>query len=329
MTWKGTTLPSARIFIATLAVLALVATGCGGQQSAAGDAAKRTVDSANGPVSIPAKPKRVVVLWKPTLAAAVALGFRPVGTVADPTRKVADLMPYLPAGYPVDQLSVISNTAANDINLEKIAKLGPDLIIGAATANGKQTGIRETLGKIAPVVLLPWAGNSSWRQHFSDVAGVLGGNGAGVVASYQQRVAKAKAALGNRARKPVSLVRVQGTSEFRIETPASFPGSVVADVGIPRPAAQRQPDKGKDFRTTGPEQLDLVDGDTIFVLANVSQGGTVAAISSSPLWTGLAGVRAHRVFSVDFDYWNAANYYSASHILDDLIAAYTGAKRPL
>jgi hypothetical protein len=43
----------------------------------------------------------------------------------------------------------------------------------------------------------------------------------------------------------------------------------------------------------------------------------------------LAGVRAHRVFSVDFDYWNAANYYSARRILDDLITTYTGAKKPL
>lgn len=323
-------MPSAKaVFVATLTVVALAATGCGGQQSTAGDQSKRTVASANGPVSIPAKPKRVVVLWKPTLAAAVALGVKPVGTVADPKSKTADLMPYLPANYPIEALSVISNTAADDINIERIAKLQPDLIIGAATANGKQTGIRETLSKIAPVVLLPWAGNSSWRKHFTDVAAVLNASGAGVLDTYQQQVAKAKAALGNRAQKPVSLVRVQGTSEFRIETPLSFPGSVVADVGIPRPAAQQQPDKGKDFRTTGPEQLDLVDGDTIFVLANTSQGGTVAAITSSPLWTGLAGVRAHRVFSVDFDYWNAANYYSASRILDDLITTYTGAKKPI
>lgn len=277
---------------------------------------------------IPAEPRRIVVLWQPTLAAVTQLGFRPVGTAADSLDR---LRPYLPAGYDRSGLrSVSTGGSAADLDPEKIIALKPDLVIGAATGNQRQAEIRSRIEEFVPVRLLPWQGNGSWRRHLRDVAEVLGAQRRAdqIVADYRGRVREAKAALRPRRGETASLVRIQQPGQFRLETPASFDGQVLADLGVRQPPAGREPDPGRDYRSISGENLNRADADSIFVLPNTSNEGTASAITSNPLWPQLSAVRAGRAYQVDYAYWGAATYVGAYRIIDDVRAALTGPPKP-
>jgi iron complex transport system substrate-binding protein len=314
---------------AVLLSVALLTAACGGNHDDTTVAKTRTISVDGSKVSIPAHPQRIVLLWQPTLAAVTGLGFRPVGTAGE---KGDNLAPYLPTGYSTRGLTLVSNTTApDDINLEKVSALGPDLIIGVATGNKKQTAIAGDLRKIAPTVILNWAGSSSWRQHFTDVATVLGAQkkAGHVVADYQNKINQAKRQLHDTARTSISIVRIQSPSELRFEAPVSFPGIVAADLGFVRPKSQRVPDKGKDFRSESPERLNDADGDLLFVLPDLDNSGSAGVVQHSPLWKTLTAVRNKKAFAVDYDYWGATDYFGATRIVEDIVKAATGKLDPL
>ena len=314
-----------RGLIAVISAVALVA-GCGSSNDKADTKTTRSVTVDGTKLTVPDSPQRIVVLWQPTLAAVTELGFHPVGATGDATAEHG-LAPYLPANYQTKSITIVSNSSApDDINLEKVSSLRPDLIIGVATGNKKQTGLAPDLKKIATTVILNWTGSSSWQQHFTDVAAVLGAQAkaAGVVKDYKSRIAKARTQISDPAKTEVSIVRVQSPSELRLETPVSFPGIVAADLGFSRPATQQKPDSGKDFASVSPERLSDADGDLLFALPNLDNSGTAKVIESNPLWKTLTAVKAHKAFAVDYAYWGATDYYGAFRIIDDIVNAATG-----
>ncbi|HVX46046.1 MAG TPA: iron-siderophore ABC transporter substrate-binding protein [Mycobacteriales bacterium] len=317
-----------RVLIAVTA-LALTATACGNSASGSDDEKQRSVEIAGKSVSVPQSPHRIVVLWQPTLAAVTQLGFTPVGTVADSTGADHGLKPYVPPDFPISKLTVIS--AASEINLENVSRLHPDLIIGASTGNQAQTAILPKLKKIATTVLLPWAGSSSWRQHLTDVGKLLGvpGKAQKIVAAYRAHLARVKAAVGRPAATTVSLIRIQDASELRLETPESFDGSVLADIGFARPRLERKPDPDRDFVSVSYERLGDSDADVVFAIPNLSNGGTAGKLRDNPLWPTLRAVKNKKAFAVDYAYWGATDYIGADRILDDVQKAFTGKLAPL
>jgi len=134
-----------RRLFALISAIALIATGCGNSDNAADTKKTRTVTIAGAKIAVPQTPKRIVVLWQPTLAAVTELGFRPVGATGDATANHG-LAPYLPADYQTKSLTIVSNSSApDDINLEKVSSLRPDLIIGVATGNKQYFATMNTL----------------------------------------------------------------------------------------------------------------------------------------------------------------------------------------
>lgn len=312
-----------------LVLLVLVAAGCAddGEGSGSDQGALRTISAANGEVEVPEDPQRIAVLWRPTLAAVVELGFEPVATLGDPADPAADLATNLPADYDVSSLSIVGTGTGNDISVEKLAAAEPDLIIGASTPNGDFDALLPKLTDIAPTALLSWEGTGSWRTHVEDVAEILGATDEAkqVADDYQTRVEEVQAAVGDPAGTTVSLVRIQSPQELRFESPQSFPGQVIADLGFARPDPQTTPDEGKDFTSVSLEHLDQADADVIFVLPNDGDGQAQAnldEVQSNPLWATLGAVANDAVHVVEYAYWGASNYYGAHRILDDVEAAF-------
>jgi iron complex transport system substrate-binding protein len=142
-----------------------------------------------------------------------------------------------------------------------------------------------------------------------------------LIAQYQARLEEFQTAMGERLEQTeVSVVRfyAEGTPpEFR--TKFSFPGSVLEDVGLPRPAAQRQPgEPGKPFISISLERLDLLDGDVIFAALDPGAEDSFRKFQTSPLWQTLKAVKNNRVYVVDSGYWAFGNILAANGILDDL-----------
>lgn len=130
------------------------------QPNAAQEAATTTYkDGLGREVEIPTHPQRIVVLQY--LPEMLAVGVKPVGAATHLLKNFVSIK---------DQVGGIEDTgAANDPNLEKILELQPDLIIGADWHEEQL----DKLSKIAPTVIVKWAGNDAF-QHFKDTADVLG-----------------------------------------------------------------------------------------------------------------------------------------------------------
>lgn len=315
---------------------ALLATGCSpdGEGPGSPEGGSRTVEAANGPVEIPAEPEDVAVLWRPTLAAATQLGHDVAATMGTPGESGQGLEPFLPPEADGDELDVVTNSPSEeDVNIEELANAGPDLIIGVQTQNGTQAEMLDDLEQIAPTVLLEWEGTGSWRGHLEEVAEVLDEQERAeqAMAEYEDAIEQAREELSAAGTDPaeteLSLVRLQDESEIRLETPASFPGQVVDDLGFARPDDQVDTEGGTDFVPRSYENLDSADGDAVFVLTGSGYPEAPDTFSEG-VWANLSAVQEEQVFHGDHDVWGAASYYAAHRIVEDVTAALTGETEP-
>lgn len=316
------TSPRRRRAIVLSILLAVVTAGCGDDATETSQpSSTHTVVHAQGETDVPDNPQRIAVLWRPTLSALVDLGFDPVAVGAeDPSG--ADLEPFLPDDYPVGDLDVVADE--RDPDIEALAVAEPDLILSVDVAGFAEA--YDDLSQIAPTVSLEWTGTGSWRTHLTELAEVLQAEDHAdqIVAEYDEHVADVRAAVGDPAAVSVSLVRVQAADVLRLETPASFPGQVVADVGFARPDSQLEPDPDRDFVEISLELIPDADGDVIFVMANSDNDGARASITDSELWRNLGAAQQGQVFHQDYDVWGSSTYRGAHRILDDIEAALAG-----
>lgn len=190
------------VFLPILLLLLAFVSGCststssntsGSTKSSASDMV--TYQSENGPTQVPAHPKRVVVL---DLSAGdvIKLGVHIVG-VDSYAEQNPNYKPYLKG---------VAEVSADD--LEKIASLKPDLIIGYSTTKNI-----DRLQKIAPTVTYTY-GKLNYLQQFEAIGKLVNkeAQAKAWVASYQKRATalgqKIKAKIGDNA--TVSVVETSG-----------------------------------------------------------------------------------------------------------------------
>ncbi|MER5499408.1 MULTISPECIES: iron-siderophore ABC transporter substrate-binding protein [unclassified Streptomyces] len=292
----------------------------GGDGSGAGAAEKHTVKTAMGDVEVPVAPKRVVVLDTGELDSALTLGVQPVGGTHSATE---DSFPsYLPESRTKDikEVGEIANP-----NLETVASLKPDLILTSKVRDGDRY---EQLSKIAPTVMTESTG-TAWKENFQLHAEALGKQAEAkkVLAEYDAHVAKVTEAIGGKekaAGTEVNFVRFVEGADIRIYGKQNYIGSILADLGLGRPAIT---DKAKDGFSydVSPEKIDLADADVIFTstYGDPGKAGTTKTMNSG-LWKGLTASRNGKVFKVDDRLWIAGiGYTAAGKILDELQADLT------
>lgn len=294
--------------------LLLVTAACGSGEDGDGDGETRTITHEAGTTEVPVDAERVVTLWASSFSAMYSLGEEPYGYAfnAEPIEGVD-----YPEGADLSGLEYVGHSV--ELDIEAIAEIGPDLIIGASVHNDYY----EELSRIAPTVILTWDGTSHWKQHVDDVAEVLGleDRAEQVVTDYETRVAEVADAIGDPQDIEVSVVRFHA-EELRLEVKNSFPGQIVDDVGLARPEAQDVEEEGSGFLAVSLENLPLADGDAVFVYtiadADAEQPNLLAQAEQSPLWGNLGAVQNDAVYAVDYSEWLSSNYFAAAKILDDL-----------
>jgi len=107
----------------------------------------RTIEAANGRIEVPAAPQRVVTLGNTTLPF-IDLGGKPVGVSAESASDVARLPADEQATYAA---ATILAASADEVDLEELASLRPDLILVQVPAAEFET-IEKRLQTIAPTV---------------------------------------------------------------------------------------------------------------------------------------------------------------------------------
>ncbi|MGW5530718.1 ABC transporter substrate-binding protein [Streptomyces xanthochromogenes] len=278
----------------------------------------RVVKTAMGDVRVTSRPERVVVLDTAELDSAITLGVRPVGaTHADVTSGFLD---YLPK----DRLAGIKDVGAMmNPGLESIAALQPDLILTSKVRHGDKYG---DLSKIAPTVMTESTGYP-WKQNFQVHAEALGRlpEAARATAEYGSRVRELTARLGGPAKAAalkVNVVRFVEGADIRIYGRQNYIATVLADVGLGRPAVVDRAKGGFAYEVS-PERIDLAAADVIFyaTYGDPGKAGATRTLASA-LWKGLAAVRAGRVRGVDDQLWiQGIGYTAATRILAELTTA--------
>ncbi|MCX4970177.1 iron-siderophore ABC transporter substrate-binding protein [Streptomyces sp. NBC_00654] len=310
--------------LAVTAALALSACGSTEHGSASGSTEDKsrthTVSTANGNVEVPVDPKRVVVLDTGELDSALSLGIRPVGATHSASE---DGFPsYLPASGTkgIKEVGEIANP-----NMEAVAALKPDLILTSKVRDGDRY---EQLSEIAPTVMTEATG-SAWKENFQLHADALGKKDEAkkVIAKYDAHVAEVTEAIGGKekaAATDVNFIRFVEGAEIRIYGKQNYIGSILADLGMGRPAIT---DKAKDGFSydVSPEKIDLADADVIFTstYGDPAKAGTTKTMNSG-LWKGLTASKNDKVFKVDDRLWIAGiGYTAADKILDEFQSSLT------
>ena len=275
----------------------------------------REITDAMGTVEVPDQPQRVVVLTNEGTEALLALGVTPVGAVnswqGDPWWDHIESQ--MGDAEPVGVESAV--------NLELVAALEPDLIIGNRQ---RQEDLYPQLSAIAPTVMSGEL-RGDWKVNLALYAEALGlsEKGDAVIADYDAKVAGLREKLGDATDEAVSVVRfVPG--QIRIYQLDSFSGVLLKDVGFNRPANQNV----EDFAIrTGKESIPDMDGDRIFYFTWDEGNGEGEALEqdvlSDPLWQSLSAVKAGKVHGVSDAIWNTAGgVLAADLMLDDIARIY-------
>ncbi|MGH2583916.1 MAG: iron-siderophore ABC transporter substrate-binding protein [Dehalococcoidia bacterium] len=294
----------------------MVLAGCGEdekQQAASSpETGSRVVRHSMGETTVPTKPARVVTLDPFALEACLALGVPVVGTIM-----TADLdsRPFL-----TGKLDGVANLGTpGQVDLERTLGVGPDLILG--TQGHAESYPR--LSQIAPTVLAEAAGSGQWKEIFAKFAEALGKTAEAkqVMTRYDARIADLQAKLGDRLEETtVSIVRAN-IDVITIYLSESFPGTIIDDVGLPRPPAQTAAAFGAQISR---ERFREADASVIFLW---SYGATsqiakdaqtvLQNLETDPLWQQLHAVQQGRVYEVPA-YWIGSGILAANAVLDDL-----------
>lgn len=272
----------------------------------------RTVQHAFGETCIPTNPQRIVVTNQIAFEVVLALDLKPIAA-AEPNL-VGSRFRHL--ARKAD--NVVSIGKENQLSLEKILQLNPDLILGSSYNLEKNY---KQFSQIAPTVALDFYSHDAWKATLERVGEILNRSQQvqQQLENYQKQVEKLQAAMGEQLDKiKVSVVRFYADERIEFRDSFSFPGSVLEDVGLPRPDVQYKTNSDSTSQKVSTERLDLLDGDAIFVAIDAGAKESFSKFSQDPLWQKLEAVQGDRVFTVDSGYWIFGNVLAANAILDDL-----------
>lgn len=304
-------------------VLVFILAACGGTNNVDNGAEKDkskqnaedasyTVEHAMGTTTIEKTPERVVILTNEGTEALLELGVTPVGAVQSWTGNpwydhIADEM---------KDAEVVG--LESEVNIEAIAALQPDLIIGNKM---RQEGIYEQLSAIAPTVFAEDL-RGNWKNNFELYAKALNKEEKGkeVIEAYDSRIADLKEQLGDKLNMKVSMVRFMD-GDVRIYQKDSFSGVILDQLGFARPESQDV----DEFAIKGAtkEQMPLMDGDILFYFTYETGDGAASELEKEwledPLFKNLKVAQKGEVHKVDDVIWNTAGGVKAANLmLDDI-----------
>ena len=273
--------------------------------------AVRVVNHATGKTEVPIDPQRVVVL-SIGLDTVLSLGVKPVGSI-----QVEQDDYYLKDR--AEGVESVGNFGSP--NLEAIAALKPDLILGSKLHNQIDY---KLLSQIAPTIIAEVETGGDWKKMLNQYAEALGKTDKAeqIMADYHAKIEKFQAQMGDRLNSTeVSIVRIsqRGISLYL----KRFSGTIVADAGLPRPPHQTNTEQTLSMEISK-ELLHKADGDVIFVwTASVNKERAREAqtalkqLKADPLWSKLNAVQQDKVYEVP-SYWIGTGPFAANLVLDDL-----------
>ncbi|MGM0875422.1 MAG: ABC transporter substrate-binding protein [Bacillota bacterium] len=317
------------LFVLSLAMLLLAACGNSaeeGTETEGTEGSKEapaeetyTIEHAMGSTEITGTPKKVVILTNEGTEALLSMGVTPVGAVqswlGDPW--------YEHITSDMEGVEVVGTEA--EVNVEAIAALQPDLIIGNKM---RQEKIYDKLSAIAPTVFAETL-RGDWQENFKLYAKTLNREEEGqkVIDDFEARITEFKETAGDKLNQEVSVVRFMA-GLTRVYYTDTFSGVIFDKLGLKHSSTVQElfADNPDDLfvREVGKEVIPQMDADILFYFTYAPPGDTEATKTeeewtNDPLWKNLEVVKAEKAYKVDDAIWNTAGGVIAGNkLLDDL-----------
>jgi iron complex transport system substrate-binding protein len=274
-----------------------------------------TVEHAMGTTTLEKNPEKVVILTNEGTEALLSMGVTPVGAVqswtGDPWYEhIAD-----------DMKDVQVVGTESEVNVEAIAALQPDLIIGNKM---RQEKIYDQLNDIAPTVFAETL-RGDWKENFELYAKALNKEEEGkkVLSDYDSRIEEIKTSLGDKVNQEVSIVRFMA-GDVRIYHKDTFSGVILDQIGFARPESQDVDDFAEKNATK--ERIPAMDGDILFYFTYETGDGEASQLEKEwiedPLFKNLKVAQEGHVYKVNDTIWNTAGGVIAANLLLDDIEKY-------
>ncbi len=309
LVWRGAVL-AALLAIGTYFILASWGQSASNVAASVTAASHPVIDAAGRTVSVPLKPLRVLALGEFDLDTLLALEMPPVGTTNG--RGQTGVPNYLQH----KAKDIASVGAFAQPNMDKIIAAQPDLIV---TSVIRDPQIIAQLERIAPVLITTKTG-SDWKTAFNQMATLLGKEAQAkqFLAQYQARVAELS--LHIKPAQTISIVRWDPKGPgFMLKD--AFASLVVQDLGLTRPAGQRQAGANHS-KPLSLEALTEIDADWLFI-GTLSPAGDAAAtlktVQTAPAFKNLHVVKNQQVRIIDGSLWTSTGGpLAALAVLDDV-----------
>ncbi|QGQ47914.1 ABC transporter substrate-binding protein [Metabacillus sediminilitoris] len=278
-----------------------------------------TIEHAMGTTEITGTPKKVVILTNEGTEALLSLGVKPVGAVQSWLGEPW----YEHIASDMKDVEVVGTES--EINIEAIAALKPDLIIGNKMRQEKSY---EQLKAIAPTVFSETL-RGDWQENFKLYAKALNleEDGQKVIDDFEARITEFKETAGDKLNQEVSVVRFMA-GLTRVYYTDTFSGVIFDKLGLKHSSSVQElfADNKDDLfvREVGKEVIPKMDADILFYFTYAPPGDTEATKTeeewtNDPLWKNLEVVKAGKAYKVDDAIWNTAGgVLAANKLLDDL-----------
>ncbi|MCC9624507.1 iron-siderophore ABC transporter substrate-binding protein [Thalassospira sp. MA62] len=277
-----------------------------------------TVETANGPVTVPDNVERVIALSEESLDAVLALGVKPLATVQ--ARGQTGVSPYLQELADGVEMAGTSR----EYNLERIVALRPDVIFTSARLRDNQYNM---LSKIAPTIVPESAGFGNWTDSLQARAEILDREDKAdeLLAELDDRIADVKAKIGDRSNETVAIVRwtQAGPQAFTWHAQG---GQILQQLGFGTVPFSGDLTKRPHSDPLSLENMSAIDADWLIV-GEFGEGGSESfdAVRDSAVYQNLRAVENDQIVVVDGSLWTSASGpLSSFEMLDDIEEAFVG-----
>ncbi|WKA54216.1 ABC transporter substrate-binding protein [Planococcus shixiaomingii] len=309
-----------------IAILMLVLAGCSSasEEPATTETAAEpvTITGTNGEVKLDAPAKKVVVLEWTYAEDLLAVGVQPAG-MAD----IVDYGNYVNIEPQLDE-TVVDVGGRQEPNLEAIAAIEPDLIIGVSF---RHDAMLEDLEKIAPTVIFnPYPEDESidlyqeMETTFKEIAKAVDKTAeadkvlADLETKYEEKAAEIEAA--NLKTKDVILTLAYTGAqapEIRVFTPNSMASIILERIGLNN---VHQPDQYEIFGSSTFNVEGLVKYENANYLYTVPDEDNIYEnqLKGNKVWENLAFVKEGRTYDLGADTWLYGGPLSAETLMNQI-----------
>ncbi|GAA4071507.1 iron-siderophore ABC transporter substrate-binding protein [Actinomadura miaoliensis] len=313
--WSAGPSSARRIALALAAVLLMTLglAACGGDDgsdgdgaAAAGQGAPVRIQHKYGTTEVPASPKRVVTVGWTDQDAVLALGVKPLGVVEFTGLGLSvDKYPWSAGRWGGTAPTVVGQR--EDLKMEKIAALRPDLILALYTGITKEQ--YDQLSKIAPTVAQSARYDDyamPWKEATLVTGRALGKEAQAkeLIAAVDQRFARAREQNPQLVGKTFAVADPFKPGQYAVFGPGDAKVEFMKGLGLTVPDAVAEAAGKEQAAVIGSERADLLDTDRLIFLTSVPDARKT--VQADKVYTGLKVAKENRAVFVPYNPTGAA-----------------------